>query len=135
MLYICKYISPWAGFELITLVVLAFEPPDPSFNNIVKINERHKHGDIPSSQSISTCFVLNTDKSHIEKHNIFIMFIFYTAIWQQYDFIIFMYVGVICMFKTNIRRYSRHRWSNGEHARHECVDLDFRALVGLNERL
>jgi hypothetical protein len=24
------------------------------------------------------------------------MFIFYTAIWQQYDFIIFMYVGVIC---------------------------------------
>ena len=91
-----EYISTWPGFELITLVVLAFEPPDPWFSNIVKINKRHKHEDIRSSQSISTCFVPNTDKCHIKKHNIFIMFIFYTAIWQQYDFIIFMYVGVIC---------------------------------------
>jgi hypothetical protein len=93
---VVEYISTWSGFELITLVVLAFEPPDPWFRNIVKINKRHKHEDIRSSQSISTCFVPNTDKSHIKQHNNFIMFIFYTTIWQQYDFIIFMYVGVIC---------------------------------------
>ena len=102
-----EYISSWSGFELITLVVLAFEPPDPWFSNIVQINKRHKHEDIRSSQSMSTCFVPNTDKSHIKQHNNFIMFIFYTTIWQQYDFIIFMYVGVICLFKTKNLRYPR----------------------------
>ena len=104
---VSEYISTWAGFVLITLVLLAFEPPYPWFSKIVKINKRYKHEDIRSSQSISTCFVPNTDKSHIKKLNNFIMFIFYTAIWQQYDFIIFMYVGVICLFKTKILRYPR----------------------------
>ena len=76
---VSEYISTWAGFELITLVLLAFEPPYPCFSKIVKINKRYKHEDIRSSQSISTCFVPNTDQSHIKKHNNFIMFIFYTA--------------------------------------------------------
>ena len=103
---VSEYILTWAEFELITLVVLAFEPPDPWFSNIIKINKRYKHEDIRSSQSISICFAPNTDKSHIEKHTTFIIFIFNTAIWQQYDFIIFMYVGVICLFKI-ILRYPR----------------------------
>jgi hypothetical protein len=42
------------------------------------------------------------------------MFIFYTAIWQQYDFIIFMYVGVICLFKKKCDKvcqlFAAGRW-------------------------
>ena len=32
---VSEYISSWAGFELITLVVLAFEPPDHWYTNVI----------------------------------------------------------------------------------------------------